>query len=108
MEFIKYETKEEFLDNNLEILLKEEAKNEIMIGILLEHKNDSIQNWVIGRIENKGEVKAIFLVEDERKGLLIYSLEKYISEDVAECLVDNLLEQNIVLKEVLTSKENSK
>lgn len=108
MEFIKYGTKEDFLDNNLEILLKEEAKNEIMIGILLEHENDSIQNWVIGRIENKGEVKAIFLVEDERKGLLIYSLEKYISEDVAECLVDNLLEQNIVLKEVLTSKENSK
>ena len=108
MEFIKYETKEEFLDNNLEILLKEEAKNEIMIGILLEHKNDSIQNWVIGRIENKGEVKAIFLVEDERKGLLIYSLEKYISEDVAECLVDNLLEFNIDLKEVLTSSDNSK
>ena len=53
MDFIKYKTKEEFLENNLEILLKEEAKKEIMIGILLEHKNDSIQNWVIGRIENK-------------------------------------------------------
>lgn len=108
MEFIKYKTKEEFLDNNLDILLREEAKNEIMIGILLEHENDSIQNWVIGRIENNGEVKAIFLVEDERKGLLIYSLEEYISEDVADCLVDNLLNLNIDLKEVLTSKENSK
>lgn len=108
MEFIKYKTKEEFLENNLEILLKEEAKNEIMLGILLEHENDSIQNWIIGRIENNGEVKAIFLVEDERKGLLIYSLEEYISAEVADCLVDNLLSLNIDLKEVLTSKENSK
>ena len=108
MEFIKYETKEEFLDNNLEILLKEEAKNEIMIGIVLEHENDSIQNWIIGRIEEQGLVKAIFLVEDERKGLLVYSPEETITEDVANCLVDNLLEQNVVLKEVLTSEENSK
>lgn len=108
MEFIKYKTKQEFLDDNLEILLKEEAKNEIMIGILLEHKDDSIKNWTIGKIEKDGTVKAIFLVEDERKGLLIYSLEEYISEEVADCLVDNLLNLNINLKEVLTSNENSK
>lgn len=108
MKFIKYETKQEFLDDNLKILLKEETKNEIMIGILLEHENDSIQNWTIGRIEKDGIVKAIFLVEDERKGLLVYSLEECISEEVAECLVDNLLILDVDLKEVLTSKDNSK
>ena len=108
MDFIKYETKEEFLENNLEILLKDEAKNEIMIGILLEHENDSIQNWLIGRIEEKGEVKAIFLVEDERKGLLLYSIDENISENVANFLVDNLLNFNVDLKEILTSKDNSK
>lgn len=108
MEFIKYETKQEFLDDNLEILLKEEAKNEIMIGILLEHEDDSIQNWTIGRIEKDGIVKAIFLVEDERKGLLVYTLEECISEEVAECLIDNLLILDVELKEVLTSSDNSK
>ena len=87
MEFITYTTKEEFLEENLEILLKEEAKNEIMIGIVLEHDNDSIKNWTLGRVEYNGEVKAIFLIEDERKGLLIYSLEKAISKEVAEYLV---------------------
>ena len=37
MKFIKYETKKEFLEENLSELLNEEAKNEIMIGITLEH-----------------------------------------------------------------------
>ncbi len=107
MRYITYATKEEFLKDNLEILLKEEAKNEIMIGIILEHENESIKNWVLGRIEKDGEIKAIFLIEDERKGLLIYSLDEYISEEVAEYLVDNILSANVDLKEVLTSKENS-
>ncbi len=108
MEFIKYKTKEEFLDDNLEILLKDEAKNEIMIGILLEHEDSSIQNWTLGRIESNGEVKAIFLVEDEREGLLVYSPEEMITEEVADYLVDNLLEQKVILKEVLTSEKDSK
>ena len=107
MDFIRYKTKEEFLENNLEILLKEEAKNEIMIGILLEHDNQSIQNWLIGRIEEDGIVKAIFLIEDERKGLLLYSVDEKISEKVADFLVDNLFNLKIDLKEVLTSKDNS-
>ena len=96
MRYITYATKEEFLKDNLEILLKEEAKNEIMIGIILEHENESIKNWVLGRIEKDGEIKAIFLIEDERKGLLIYSLDEYISEEVAEYLVDNILSANLL------------
>lgn len=107
MEFIKYKTKEEFFKDNLEILLKEEAKNEIMIGILLEHDNECIQNWIIGRIEEEGNVKVIFLVEDERKGLLIYSIDENISEKVADFLVDSLLNLDVDLKEILTSKDNS-
>ena len=105
MRFIKYETKEEFLAENLEILLKEEAKNEIMIGITLEHSEEKIKNWILGRIENEGDVKAVFLIEDDREGLLIYSLEENISEEVVNCLVDNIINLNVNLKEILTSKE---
>ena len=65
MKIITYTTKEKFLEDNLEILLKEEAKNEIMIGIVLEHDNDSIKNWTLGRIECNGDVNAILLIEDE-------------------------------------------
>lgn len=105
MKFIKYETKKEFLTENLEILLKEEAKNEIMIGITLEHCEEKIKDWTMGRIEDEEEIKAIFLVEDDRKGLLIYCLEKDISEEVVNCLVDNIIDLNVNLREILTSKE---
>ena len=68
MKFIKYETKEEFLAENLEILLKEEAKNEIMIGITLEHSSEKVNKWLLGRIEKDDDVKAVFLVDDDREG----------------------------------------
>lgn len=108
MKFVKYETKEEFLADNLDILLKEEAKNEVIIGITLEHKSEKVKNWLLGRIEDENEVKAIFLVDDDRKGLLIYSLEEFISEEVVNCLVDNIIKLNIKLKEVLASKNHTK
>lgn len=108
MKFKKYNTKQEFLEDNLEILLKEEAKNEIMIGMVLEHDNEKIQKWLLGRIEKERKPEAIFLVDDDREGLLLYSIQENISEEVANCLVDNIIDLNINLKEVLTSKENSK
>lgn len=107
MKFIKYETKEEFLAENLEILLKEEAKNEIMIGITLEHSSEKVNKWLLGRIEKDDDVKAVFLVDDDREGLLVYSLEEVMSDDVVNCLVDNIIELDIKLKEVLTSKINT-
>ena len=73
MNFKKYETKGQFLEENLEILLKDEAKNEIMIGILLEYVEAKVNNWTIGRIEDNGDVKLIFLVDDDRQVLLVYS-----------------------------------
>lgn len=108
MKFIKYDTKEEFLEENLEILLKDEAKNEIMIGIVKEHSAEKVNKWLLGRIEENSDVKAIFLVDDDKEGLLIYVIEKEISEQVANFLIDNIINLNIKLKEVLTSKENSR
>lgn len=104
MKFIKYETKEEFLADNLEILLREEAKNEIMIGITLEHESEKVNKWLLGRIEEEDSIKAIFLVDDDRQGLLIYSLDEIIEDEVVNCLVDNIIKLNINLKEVLSSK----
>ena len=53
MKFIKYETKKEFLEENLSELLNEEAKNEIMIGITLEHSEEKVNKWFMGRIEEE-------------------------------------------------------
>ena len=107
MKFIKYNTKQKFLEENLEILLKEEAKNEIMIGITLEHDDEKVQKWLLGRIEDDEEVKAIILVDDDKNGLLLYSLEDNISEEVIDCLIDNIIDSKVDLREILTSKENS-
>lgn len=107
MEFIKYDTKETFLQDNLDILLREEAKNEIMIGMVLEHDNEKIKNWLLGRIEKEGNVEVIFLIDDDREGLLLYSIEENISEEITNFLVDNIIDLNINLKEILTSQDNS-
>ena len=98
MKFIKYETKGEFLDDNLDILLKEEAKNEIMIGITLEHNTLKVNNWLLGRIEDDNKVKLIFLVDDDKNGLLLYSPEGKVSDELAECLVYNIIKLDIELK----------
>ena len=84
MKFKKYETKKEFLDENLEILLKEEIANETMIGILLPKEDHHLTEWFLGRVEDGDEVKAIFLVEDDRIALNVYSLEDVISDEVVD------------------------
>lgn len=108
MKFIKYETKGEFLDDNLDILLEEEAKNELMIGITLEHNTLKVNNWLLGRIEDDNKVKLIFIVDDDKCGLLMYAPEGKVSYELAEFLVDNIIKLDIELKEILTSKKNAK
>ena len=107
MKFIKYETKKEFLEENLSELLNEEAKNEIMIGITLEHSEEKVNKWLMGRIEEEGSIKLIFLVDDDKEGLLVYSPEPVIQDKVIEFLIDNIISLNIKLREVLTSIQNS-
>lgn len=107
MRFIKYETKKEFLEANLESLLKEESKNELMLGIALEHKDEKVNNWLLGRLENNNEVKMIFLSDDDKEGLLFYCPTEYISKEEIEFLVDNIIEFNINLNQVLGDRRIS-
>lgn len=108
MEFIKYNSKKEFLRDNLQILLKEEAKNEVMIGITLEHSDKKVKKWFMGRIEDNKKVEAIFLVDNDKEGLLIYVPDGQIKTEVAEFLVSNIIKNDVNLEEVLTTRENAK
>ena len=108
MKFIKYETKEEFLENNLSILLREEARNEKIIGLIMEHDSEKVNRWLLGRIEDENDVKLIFIVDDDRNGLLLYSLDKILENEVIEFLIDNIVRLNVDLKDILVSKENAK
>ncbi len=105
MEFKRYETKEKFLEENLDILVKEEAKNDIIIGIVFEHESEKVNNWLLGRIEEAGEVKAIFIVDDDKYGLALYSPTGEMTSETIDFLVDNIVDLDIRLAEILAEKK---
>lgn len=107
MKFVKYESKEKFLKDNLDILLKEEAKNELMLGIILQHDDDKVGTWLLGRIENDNEVRIVFLADDDKKGLLFYCPSENITDDELEFLTDNIANSDFSLNQVFGNKKYS-
>lgn len=106
MIFKRYETKEKFLEENLQILLEEEAKNETIIGIILEHDDIKVKNWLLGRIEEDGKVKAIFVVDDDKNGLLVYfPNKKEVTSELISFLIDNIIELKINFEEIVIERE---
>lgn len=102
----KYETKEMFLEENLQILLKEEAKNETIIGIILEHEDMKVNNWLLGRIEDREKVQAIFVVDDDKNGLLVYFPNKEeVTSEIISFLIDNIIDLNINFEEIVIERE---
>lgn len=102
----KYETKEKFLEENLQILLKEEAKNETIIGIILEHEDMKVNNWLLGRIEDREKVQAIFVVDDDKNGLLVYfPNKKEVTSEIISFLIDNIIDLNINFEEIVIERE---
>lgn len=102
----KYETKEKFLEENLQILLKEEAKNETIIGIILEHEDMKVNNWLLGRIEDGEKVQAIFVVDDDKNGLLVYfPNKKEVTSEIISFLIDNIIDLNINFEEIVIERE---
>jgi len=108
MNFKKYESKKQFLDENLEILIKREPENELMIGIVLQHDDNKVGKWLLGRIEEDGEVKIIFIVDDDKEGLVFYCPNKNITTEHIEFLVYSIINSNTVLEQIVGNKEFSK
>lgn len=107
MKFVKYESKENFLKDNLDILLKEEAKNELMLGIILQHDDDKVGTWLLGRIEDDNEVRIVFLADDDKKGLLFYCPSENITDRELEFLTDNIAKVDFNLNQVFGNKKYS-
>lgn len=107
MKFVKYESKKEFLKENLDILLKEEAKNELMLGIVLQHDEDKVGTWLLGRVEVNNDIKIIFLADDDKRGLLFYCPFENITDYEIEFLVDNIAKVNFNLNQVFGNKKYS-
>jgi len=107
MKFVKYNTKEEFLKENLDLLLCNEDKNEVLLGIVLYHDEEKTKNWFFGKIEDNDKVKIIFLIDDDKKGLLIDFLDENIDENILEFLFDTIIKNEIILKEILCTEKYS-
>ena len=107
IKFVQYNSKKEFLDQNLDILLQDEAQNEIIIGIVLEHKSEKVNRWLLGRIEYDSQVKIVFIVDDDKQGLLTYIPSDKLEDEIVECLVKNILDLKIDLKEMLIENKFS-
>ncbi len=108
MNFKKYESKKQFLDENLEILIKKEPENELMIGIVLEHDDNKVGKWLLGRIEENDEVKIIFMVDDDKEGLVFYCPNKNITTEHIEFLVYSIINSDTALEQIVGNKEFSK
>lgn len=103
LKFVTYNNKEDFFKENLDILLKDEIENEILIG----NANEFEDVKLLGRVEN-GKVQAIFVLND-RDGLVVYFTSKYIEvpDIVLDFFVDNLLKYKDDIKQIVVSPRHS-
>lgn len=103
LKFITYNSKEEFFKENLDILLKDEIENEILIGNVNEFENIKL----LGRVEDR-KVQAIFVLND-RDGLVVYFTSKYteVPDIVLDFFVENLLKYKDDIKQIVVSPRHS-
>ena len=45
------------MKNNLKLLEKEEALNNIMIAVILDAKEEEVENWLLARVENDSKIE---------------------------------------------------
>lgn len=105
MNLKKYETKEKFMEENFPLLLQNEAENEVMISIVKQHHEAKVSKWLLGRIEDAEKVKIIFIVDDDKEGLVVYFPEGEIEKKYIDFLVDKVIDLNVDLKEILAPVE---
>ena len=100
MQFKRYISKQEFIYENLSILIREEKKNDLFIGILAQDDKNS-DDWLFGRVENeKGNVEMIVMLNTPKNGLLIYSPTQNNSVKIAKLVVKNIIYYGYELTEI--------
>ena len=100
MQFKRYVSKQEFIYENLSILIREEKKNDLFIGILAQDDKNS-DDWLFGRVENeKGNVEMIVMLNTPKNGLLIYSPTQNNSVKIAKLVVKNIIYYGYELTEI--------
>ena len=65
-----------------------------------------VNNWLLGRIEDGEKVQAIFVVDDDKNGLLVYfPNKKEVTSEIISFLIDNIIDLNINFEEIVIERE---
>ena len=105
MKLKTYKTKEEFCKDNLKLLEKEEALNNIMIAVILDAKEEEVENWLLARVENDSKIEMIIIINKPKNGLLMYSPTKNYSDEISEFIASEINKLNIDLLEINSRKQ---
>lgn len=105
MELKMYKTKKEFCDENLLLLEKEEALNNIMIAVILDAEEKDVKDWALARVEDKGLVQMIIIINKPRNGLLMYSPTNNCSDEICKYIAYKIKELKVNLLEINSRKE---
>ena len=105
MKLKTYKTKEAFCKDNLKLLEKEEALNNIMIAVILDAKEEEVENWLLARVENDSKIEMIIIINKPKNGLLMYSPTKNYSDEISEFIASEINKLNIDLLEINSRKQ---
>lgn len=100
-----YNNKKDFCDENLQLLEKEEALNNIMIAVILEANEEETKDWLLAKIDENGKNEMIIIINNPKKGLLMYSPTNNCSDEICKYVASKVFELKIDILEINSRKE---
>ena len=105
MEFKRYEDINEFIKDNMELILKKEWLNNLMVGNIDAAKKNGIdESWILARVTKNNKTELIIFKRDPWK-LLLYSPTENKDEDLYKFAAGEVYKIEPNLKGVNTEKD---
>lgn len=105
MSIVTYSFIKDFLNENLEILLKEESINQLLIFNTINKKDlPTDENLHVGKVLNDNNELSLIYVINNPYNLLIYSTNKTVNIDAVKTLAEYLVSNNIKIKGINANK----
>ena len=93
MEFIRYEKMEDFIKENMELILEKEWLNCLMVGNCLEGEQIGTQDWLLAKVINNSTTELILLYRKPWK-LILYSPTNNTSDELYKFTAEQVYKQD--------------
>jgi len=93
MEFIRYEKIEDFIKENMELILEKEWLNCLMVGNCLEGEKIGTQDWLLAKVMNNSTTELILLYRKPWK-LILYSPTNNTSDELYKFTAEQVYKQD--------------